>query len=279
MYFFVKKLQYVKDHLKRWNLSCFGHLKSRKRSALEHLAVITHQIWDNGFSDALGKAKSQAVHNVEEWELHKEIFWKQKAQVDWLQEGDSNCAFFHQFVQDRHNKGYISSLVTSEGLQISSMPAMSHKARHYYSDLFTKDPPPTMDEEHLILFSIPSLVTNSMNASLIHPISFPELEDVVFGMNKVIVNSEPSEPFGVSCGLCQGDPLSPYLFIIMAESMGYFLKFHGSQGLIHGWQWGNGLPQISHIQFVDDIALMGFARIREAKSFWHALDIYLAASG
>ncbi|XP_059068224.1 uncharacterized protein LOC131858791 [Cryptomeria japonica] len=361
MYFFVKKLQYVKYHLKRWNVSCFGNLKSKKKSALERLAMIACQIQDNGFSDSLGIAESHALRNVEEWELHEEMFWKQKVRVDWLQE------------------------------------AMSHEACQFYSNLFFENSSPTVEEENLILSCIPSLVTNTMNASLTPLISMSELENVVFGMNKgkspgpdgfpvdvfqdfsdiinldllevvreslhhkkmlhalnstflilipkkkgvdklefyrpialcnveramfikldmakdydrvkwsflqnillafgfskewvswtmscvtslsflVIVNGEPSVPFSASRGLRQGDPLSPYLFIIMAEGRGRLLKFRTSQGLIHGWQWGNGVPQISHLQFVDDTTLMGLARIREVESFRHVLDIYLAAS-
>lgn len=95
----------------------------------------------------------------------------------------------------------------------------------------------------------------------------------------VIMNGEPSNPFGVTRSLRQGDPLSPYVFIIMAEGLDHFLKFCASQGLIHGCQWGNGLPQISHLQFVDDTTLMGLARIGEAEYFRHALDIYLATFG
>ena len=52
-----------------------------------------------------------------------------------------------------------------------------------------------------------------------------------------------------------------------------------SQNAIQGWQWGNGLPCLSHLQFVDDSALAGLHRIKEAKAFQHALDIYLVASG
>lgn len=38
-----------------------------------------------------------------------------------------------------------------------------------------------------------------------------------------------------------------YLFIIMVVGLGYFLKIpRFSWGLIHGWQWGNGLLQFFH---------------------------------
>jgi len=95
----------------------------------------------------------------------------------------------------------------------------------------------------------------------------------------VIVNGEPSDLFGASRGLRLGNPLSPYFFIIMAEGLGRFLKFWVSQSLIHGWQWGNGLPKLSHLQLVDDTSFMGLARLREAESFRQALDTYLDVSG
>ena len=52
----------------------------------------------------------------------------------------------------------------------------------------------------------------------------------------VLINGESLELFGVSRGLRQGDPLSPYLFIIMAKGLGRLIKFHVSQNLIQGWQ-------------------------------------------
>ncbi|XP_059077195.1 uncharacterized protein LOC131876294 [Cryptomeria japonica] len=77
----------------------------------------------------------------------------------------------------------------------------------------------------------------------------------------VLVNCQPSQLFGASIGLRKGDPLSPYLFIIMVEGLGRFIKSWVSQGLILGWTWGVGLPKISHLYFVDDTTLIGVARI------------------
>ena len=86
-----------------------------KRLAQEDLYVITREIRDRGFSEDLGRAESLASRALEEWELREEFFWKKKARVDWLQEGDRNTAFFHKTVQSRRHQSNISSLVNSQG--------------------------------------------------------------------------------------------------------------------------------------------------------------------
>ena len=95
----------------------------------------------------------------------------------------------------------------------------------------------------------------------------------------VLINGEHSNLFRASRGLWQGDPLSPYLFLLLVEGLGWLIKRNVEGGFIQGWQWGGGLPVQSHLQFVDDTALMGMATIREASNMCRVLDIYLAASG
>ena len=95
----------------------------------------------------------------------------------------------------------------------------------------------------------------------------------------VLINGEPSDLFSASRGLRQGDPLSPYLFIIMAEGLGRFLKAQVRQGLIQGWSWSNYPSSYSHLQFVDDTGLMGIACVKEVVNIRKALDTYLKASG
>jgi hypothetical protein len=94
----------------------------------------------------------------------------------------------------------------------------------------------------------------------------------------ILINGEHTEIFGASRGLWQGDPLSPYLFILFSEGLGRLLKSNIESGVIQGWRWGNELPPRSHLQFVDDTALMGMATIREATNLCKALDIYLTTS-
>ncbi|XP_059073635.1 uncharacterized protein LOC131874329 [Cryptomeria japonica] len=184
MFSFSKKLQYVKRKLKNWNKNCFGNLYIMNKRAQERLVVITRKIRDLGFFEALSREESQASRDLEEWDLREEIYCKQKARIDWVQEGDKNTVFFHKSVQGCQNRSYISSLVNSDDLHLASFQAISREAIRFYSTLFLEDSLLTDNEENIILSCIPSLVSRAMNDSLMRLISMSKLEEVVFSMHK-----------------------------------------------------------------------------------------------
>ena len=94
----------------------------------------------------------------------------------------------------------------------------------------------------------------------------------------VLINGEPTDLFLASRGIRQGDLISSYLFIIMAEGLGRFIKFQATQGIVQGLKWHIDIPAYTHLQFVDDIGLMGLATINEERKFRWILDTYLKAS-
>ena len=71
----------------------------------------------------------------------------------------------------------------------------------------------------------------------------------------VLINGSPSDFFQSSRGLRQGDPISPYLFVIAMEVFSCLLKRAISGGYLSGWRVrgrsGEGIL-ISHLLFVDD---------------------------
>ncbi|XP_031105286.1 uncharacterized protein LOC116010151 [Ipomoea triloba] len=56
-------------------------------------------------------------------------------------------------------------------------------------------------------------------------------------------------------GIRQGDPLSPYLFIICAEGLSLLLQQAEARGDFHGCRVARGAPPVSHLFFADDSLL------------------------
>ncbi|XP_028085089.1 uncharacterized protein LOC114286192 [Camellia sinensis] len=68
----------------------------------------------------------------------------------------------------------------------------------------------------------------------------------------ILVNGSPTAEFCPENGLRQGDPLSPFLFIIVAESLNMLFQRAKDLGLIKGVVIGTRRINVTHLQFADD---------------------------
>jgi len=68
----------------------------------------------------------------------------------------------------------------------------------------------------------------------------------------ILVNGVPSKPFQMDRGLRQGDPLSPFLFVMMAEVLNRLLSKAAATGFFQGLYVGSGNVNITHLQIADN---------------------------
>ncbi|KAM7490623.1 hypothetical protein LguiA_033544 [Lonicera macranthoides] len=68
----------------------------------------------------------------------------------------------------------------------------------------------------------------------------------------VMINGKASGLFGASRGLRQGDPLSPFLFILVADVLSRLMKRACEKKVVRGFEIGRNKTKISHLQFADD---------------------------
>ena len=95
----------------------------------------------------------------------------------------------------------------------------------------------------------------------------------------ILWNGEPMEYFHPSRGIRQGDPLSPYLYVLCMERLSHLIDREVRLG---GWKTirasRNG-PQFSNLAFADDLILFGEASVDQADTMMKCLDAFCEASG
>eukprot|EP00253_Pinus_taeda_P017777 PITA_17777 len=94
-----------------------------------------------------------------------------------------------------------------------------------------------------------------------------------------LINSRPSNFFRSSRGLRQGCPLSPFLYIIMAETLSIHLEKLRRKKEITGISIARETKEINHSLFTDDTLLIGGASSLMARRFKKMLDLFLQVSG
>jgi hypothetical protein len=89
----------------------------------------------------------------------------------------------------------------------------------------------------------------------------------------------PTNFFQAQRGIRQGCPLSPFLYILMADSLSRKLTAERLVGNIPGLKSSNGAEPLNHALFADDSLLLGGASFRIAKAFDSVLRNYCRTSG
>ena len=95
----------------------------------------------------------------------------------------------------------------------------------------------------------------------------------------VRLNEQLLETFSPSCGLRQGDPLSRYLFLFVAEALSLLLQNACVNGTLKEFRLNKNAPGISHLLFANDSLLFFEATVEGATRVQDILRKYCDVSG
>jgi hypothetical protein len=95
----------------------------------------------------------------------------------------------------------------------------------------------------------------------------------------VKVNGDLTQPVIPSRGIRQGDPISPYLFLLCTEGLSCLLHEKEASGQLQGIRNGRRGPPISHLLFADDSIFFAKSDSHSVEALVSTLDVYCKGSG
>jgi hypothetical protein len=95
----------------------------------------------------------------------------------------------------------------------------------------------------------------------------------------ILFNGERLQEFKPTRGIRQGDPISPYLFLLCVQGLSCVLKGEGADCHINGVQISCSSSKVNHLLFADDCLLFFKADASNAHVVQKSLTKYCEASG
>ena len=95
----------------------------------------------------------------------------------------------------------------------------------------------------------------------------------------ILVNGEPNGLINPSRGIRQGDPLSPFLFLLCTEGLHGLIRREATEGRIKGFSLCRRGPKLTHLFFANDSLLFCRATSNECNVILDLLGSYERVSG
>lgn len=95
----------------------------------------------------------------------------------------------------------------------------------------------------------------------------------------VLINGVPEGQIIPQRGLRQGDPLSPYLFILCAEVLSHLMRRAMADRSLLGVKIAEQAPAVNHLLFADDSLFFSLANPRAGRQLKQILSLYESVSG
>ncbi|GAU39014.1 hypothetical protein TSUD_378900 [Trifolium subterraneum] len=170
----VHRLTQCANQLQRWGR------RKRKRFKEEIMMHEAEMARSRDQRDATEIARFQEAQKQHaKFLVQEEAFWRQRAKMNWLKDGDLNTKFFHMSATTRAKVKKIEKLKNDENEVITGQQNLCEVARRYFQELFK----PKGGAQEPVLSLITPRVSEEDNERLSAPISKEELRLALFQMH------------------------------------------------------------------------------------------------
>ncbi|XP_074278178.1 uncharacterized protein LOC141601774 [Silene latifolia] len=330
----TSKLSSLSLVLSNWAKETFGSLTRKKNTLNARLLGTQRQLCTHPRSEFLLNLNDSLLSDLNRVLDLEHAYWKDRARINWLLDGDRNTSFFQKSVTLRRSFNRIISLFNEVGQTITNQDDLVSHITCFFTKLYSSEKCVVIIVNRLKPFmhtiispnqgsSIPGRGTDSnfiiaseilhsmhyskskigwfalkldhekafdrlewdfIHSSLIHARIDPDTISLIMSCistssSHVLFNGSPSAAFQPSRGIRQGDPLSPYLFIICMEALSTLIH---QSCLDRDWTpfpLGKGGVTFSHLLFADDILLFGRSSEQNLCALQDTLLSFSSSSG
>ncbi|KAL6536656.1 hypothetical protein OROMI_026237 [Orobanche minor] len=171
------KLVRLKYTLKEWNTHHFGNIFNKIDQA-QYAVEVAEKDFDLDPSTSNRSYLNKMNANLTLTLSMEEDFWKQKANMKWMLEGERNSKFFHNLVKKKRQKIFLHC-IHDNGCLITNHEDIHVSAVNYFSNCFGEQMP-ILDEIDPNL--VPKIITHEQNNMLCVTPTIDEIRSCVFDM-------------------------------------------------------------------------------------------------
>ncbi|XP_059064195.1 uncharacterized protein LOC131856423 [Cryptomeria japonica] len=114
-WWFVKRIQYIKNKIKHWNKISFKKIFTEKLRIEEELEDINNRVMVVGMDCEDYLKEKLLKEQYAELLNREEVYWRDKSRALWIAEGVRNTKFFHASSKGRRNKNKITLVLDDNG--------------------------------------------------------------------------------------------------------------------------------------------------------------------
>lgn len=96
---------------------------------------------------------------------------------------------------------------------------------------------------------------------------------------RLLWNGVETDDFRPSRGIRQGDPISPYIFVLCMERLAHRIRLETEKGVWKPIRLTRGDTMLTHLFFADDVVLFGEASLEQIEVIKDCLQDFCHSSG